>query len=157
MAQSHWPLRDINPLESSRVNEKDIEDINEEEFVAPCFSDYPEIWDTLGEPSGRYNFMVKYTPTPTINEVVLTEEQLKEYTFPSIWDSTPWEDDPEWDIDELPEPPPEPEIQEYEEEENPETYFLGLQNLETDYPTSIPDPTQQPIYWESSDAESEAY
>ncbi|KAG6508544.1 hypothetical protein ZIOFF_033918 [Zingiber officinale] len=52
---------------------------------------YPEIWDTLGEPSG----------------------------------STPWEDDPEWDIDELPEPPPEPEIQEYEEEEeDPETYFL---------------------------------
>ncbi|KAG6513766.1 hypothetical protein ZIOFF_024103 [Zingiber officinale] len=37
----------------SRVNKKDIEDINEEEFVAPCFFDYPEIWDTLGEPSGR--------------------------------------------------------------------------------------------------------
>ncbi|KAG6513765.1 hypothetical protein ZIOFF_024102 [Zingiber officinale] len=119
----------------SRVNKKDIEDINEEEFVAPCFFDYPEIWDTLGEPSGRYDFMVKYTPTPTINEEILTEEQLKEYTFLSIWDSTPWEDDPEWDIDELPEPPPESEIQEYEEEEeDPETYFLDLQNLETDYP-----------------------
>ncbi|KAG6508545.1 hypothetical protein ZIOFF_033919 [Zingiber officinale] len=50
-----WNLKsEIHKL-LSRVNEKDIEDINEEEFVTPCFSEYLEIWDTLGEPSGRFS------------------------------------------------------------------------------------------------------
>ncbi|KAG6529417.1 hypothetical protein ZIOFF_011615 [Zingiber officinale] len=115
----------------SRVNEKDIEDINEEEFVAPCFTNYPEIWDTLGEPSGRnIRFQVSGITLPgkmILNGILMNSQNH----------------------------PPEPKIQELEDD--PETYFIGLQNLETDYPAQIPDTAQQPMYWESSDTESEAY
>ncbi|XP_074557517.1 uncharacterized protein LOC141813446 [Curcuma longa] len=93
-----------------RVNELDIEDTSEqaqeEEFAAVCFA---------------------------------------EFAYPSIWDATPWDSDPEFDLDDLPTPPniaygfPDEPAEWYEEDEEEEelsSYFLGLTNLETDYPTS---------------------
>ncbi|XP_042391959.1 uncharacterized protein LOC121983038 [Zingiber officinale] len=135
----------------SNYDEKDTEDIQEEfagvfisfieEYGAPEQNDR---WDTLGEPSGRYNFYVNYAAPPIIPFIPPTKsswgdeddehEQDSEVVFPSIWEDTPWEDDPDFDPNDL--APPE-EISE-EEEESPESYFLGLQDQEIDYPTLAP-------------------
>ncbi|XP_042411002.1 uncharacterized protein LOC122000664 isoform X2 [Zingiber officinale] len=134
-----------NP-KASKFNEEDIEDIHDEEFAGVLINEYPKgkkyktgRWDTFGQPSGN-------------NELV----------FPSIWEDTPWEEDPEFDPNDLTSPDLVEQglnNEEYEEEEDgPETYFLGLQNQETDYPVQAPlYPDQQPTNWENSDAESDLY
>ncbi|KAG6510099.1 hypothetical protein ZIOFF_028107 [Zingiber officinale] len=75
-------------------------------------------------------------------------------------EDTPWEDDPYFEIEDLPlaeEPYPD------EEEEEREAYFLGLEDLENDYPTISPtsvllrENQALPIHWDNSDDESSNY
>ncbi|KAG6472226.1 hypothetical protein ZIOFF_069685 [Zingiber officinale] len=132
----------------SKFNEKDIEDINDEEFAGVFISfqeeyglpDTNDRWDTLGEPSGKYNYYVNYAAPPTAPFIPATKPSWGdeedndcediEVVLPSIWEDTPWEEDPNLDPNDLA-----PNTEEYEDEEDgPETYFLGLQDQETDYP-----------------------
>ncbi|KAG6476301.1 hypothetical protein ZIOFF_065540 [Zingiber officinale] len=69
--------------------------------------------------------------------------------------NTPWEEDPNLDpIDLAPT---------NEDDEDLESYFLGLSNLKTDYPVIFPnsvltdDNQQLPPYWDNSDTESDEY
>ncbi|KAG6507873.1 hypothetical protein ZIOFF_033226 [Zingiber officinale] len=126
----------------SNYNERDTEDIHEEfagvflqELGMPDTNDR---WDTLGEPTGRYNFYVNYAAPPPVPFIPPTkpcwdddddndEDKIKEEVVcPSIWEDTPWEEDPEFDPNEL--------AVTQEEEDDPESYYLGLQNQELDYP-----------------------
>ncbi|KAG6519393.1 hypothetical protein ZIOFF_022886 [Zingiber officinale] len=132
-----------NP-KASRFNEKDIKDIHDKEFAGVLINEFPKDIE-LPPPTGWDD-----------------EEDNNELVFPSIWEDTPWEEDPEFDPNDLTPPDLEGQglnIEEYEDKEDgPETYFLGLQNQETDYPVQAPlHPDQQPINWENSDAESDLY
>ncbi|KAG6492550.1 hypothetical protein ZIOFF_047513 [Zingiber officinale] len=135
----------------SNYNERDTEDIHEEEFAGVFLQEFDmpdtnDRWDTLGEPTGRYNFYVNYAAPPPVPFVPPTkpcwdddddddygdddEDKTKEEVVcPSIWEDTPWEDDPEFDPNEL---------AVTQEEEDPESYYLGLQNQELDYPVLSP-------------------
>ncbi|KAG6532384.1 hypothetical protein ZIOFF_006224 [Zingiber officinale] len=164
-----------NP-KASRFNEKDIEDIHDEEFAGVLINEFPKgkkyktgRWDTLGQPSGKFDYYVNYDIPKGFADIELPpptgwndEEDNDELVFPSIWEDTPWEEDPEFGLNDLTPPDPEGQvlnIEEYEvEEDGPETYFLGLQNQETDYPVQAPlYPDQQTINLENSDAESDLY
>ncbi|XP_074570356.1 uncharacterized protein LOC141826935 [Curcuma longa] len=159
-----------------RMNEMDIEDskeeVPEEEFAAT--SKNSPRWDTLGECSGKYDYYVDYsTPerppeyylpiTPTGWDDPPPEEE--ECALPSIWEDTPWEDDPEWDLDELPTPDfqntENTPIQYEEDEEDLGMHFLGLTEQEMDYPIFVQEEqgvqlNQEPN-WESTDTESDLY
>ncbi|KAG6499371.1 hypothetical protein ZIOFF_039137 [Zingiber officinale] len=146
-------------------------------------------WDTLGEPSGRYDFYVNYAappPAPFIPPTRPTWDDdddehstdaaeakvtsTSEAVFPSIWEDTPWEEDPYLDIygfdDEenssqnMNESHIVEEDYEDEEEEDLSVHFLGLENLENDYPISpntvLPDEQHQ-VNWDDSSSESENY
>ncbi|KAG6536418.1 hypothetical protein ZIOFF_001474 [Zingiber officinale] len=164
-----------NP-KASRFNEKDIEDIHDEEFAGVLINELPKgkkyktgIWDTLGQPSGKFDYYVNYDIPKGFADIELPpptgwddEEDKNELVFPSIWEDTPWEEDPEFDPNDLAPPDLKGQglnIEECEDEEDgPETYFLGLQNQETDYPVQAPlHPDQQPINLENLDAESDLY
>ncbi|KAG6522069.1 hypothetical protein ZIOFF_019203 [Zingiber officinale] len=152
----------------SNYNEKDIEDIQEEEFAGVFTSfideyglpDSNDRWDTLGEPSGKYNFYVNYAAPPIAPFILAIkpswgdedDEDNNEAVFPSIWEDTPWEEDPKFDPNDLAQTE---EVQTEEEEEEPESYFLGLQEQEMDYPAQAPQ--DQEAQWGSTDEESEAY
>ncbi|KAG6489102.1 hypothetical protein ZIOFF_050360 [Zingiber officinale] len=128
---------------------------------------YPDTnnrWDTLGEPSGKYNYYVNYaapSPQPFIPATRPSwgdedeDNTDDDAIFPSIWEDTPWEEDPDLDPNDL--------APANEDEEDLESYFLGLSNLETDYPVISPnsvlpdDNLQLPSYWDNSDTESEEY
>ncbi|KAG6475990.1 hypothetical protein ZIOFF_065224 [Zingiber officinale] len=96
--------------------------------------------------------------TPWENLVADEEEDNAddEVVFPSVWEDTPWEEDPDLDPNDL---APTNE----DEKEDLESYLLGLSNLETDYPIISPnsilpdDDKQLPPYWDNSDTESEEY
>ncbi|KAG6489103.1 hypothetical protein ZIOFF_050361 [Zingiber officinale] len=158
-----------------RLSNLDIEEIRNEgeeefagvftsEYALPLFHEeygYPDTnnrWDTLGEPSGKYNYYVNYAAPPPQPFIPATRPSWgdedntdDEAIFPSIWEDTPWEEDPN-DL-----------APANEDEEDLESYFLGLSNLETDYPvissnSVLPDDNQQlPLYWDNSDTESEEY
>ncbi|XP_042411001.1 uncharacterized protein LOC122000664 isoform X1 [Zingiber officinale] len=164
-----------NP-KASKFNEEDIEDIHDEEFAGVLINEYPKgkkyktgRWDTFGQPSGKFDYYVNYDIPNGFADIELSpptgwddEEGNNELVFPSIWEDTPWEEDPEFDPNDLTSPDLVEQglnNEEYEEEEDgPETYFLGLQNQETDYPVQAPlYPDQQPTNWENSDAESDLY
>ncbi|KAG6499370.1 hypothetical protein ZIOFF_039136 [Zingiber officinale] len=144
-------------------------------------------WDTLGEPSGRYDFYVNYAAPPPAPFIPPTRptwdddddehstdaaeaEVISEAVFPSIWEDTPWEEDPYLDIygfdDEenssqnMNESHIVEEDYEDEEEEDLSVHFLGLENLENDYPIStntvLPDEQHQ-VNWDDSSSESENY
>ncbi|KAG6477908.1 hypothetical protein ZIOFF_061340 [Zingiber officinale] len=170
-----------NP-QARRLSSFDIEETRnegEEEFTGVFISfieeygqpDTTERWDTLGEPSGRYDYYVNYT-TPLIQPFIPAtkpswgdeDEDEDKYTnneavFPSIWEDTPWEDDLYFEIEDLPEEP----YPDEEEEEEREAYFLGLEDLENDYPTISPtsvllgENQALPIHWDNSDDESNNY
>ncbi|KAG6484146.1 hypothetical protein ZIOFF_060941 [Zingiber officinale] len=118
-------------------------------------------WDTLGEPSGRYNFYVNYAAPPPAPFIPPTRSMwdddddqstdaaetkvITEVVLPSIWEDTPWEEDPYLDIygfeEEENHIPNEHEShiteEDYEEdEEDLSVHFLGLENLDIDYPIS---------------------
>ncbi|KAG6524081.1 hypothetical protein ZIOFF_013971 [Zingiber officinale] len=129
-----------NP-QARRLSSFDTEELRnegEEEFAGVFISfiegygqpDTTEKWDTLGEPSG------------------------------SIWEDTPWEDDPYFEIEDLP-VAEEPYTDEAEEER--EAYFLGLKDLENDYPiissisVLLGENQALPIHWDNSDDESNNY
>ncbi|KAG6510098.1 hypothetical protein ZIOFF_028106 [Zingiber officinale] len=164
----------------SSFNIEEIRNEGEEEFAGVFISfieeygppDTTKRWDTLGELSGRYDYYVNYTAPPIQPFIPATkpswgdeDEDEDKYTdneavFPSIWEDTPWEDDPYFEIEDLPiaqEPYPD------EEEEEREAYFLGLEDLENDYstisPTSVLLGENQalPIHWDNSDDESSNY
>ncbi|KAG6476473.1 hypothetical protein ZIOFF_065715 [Zingiber officinale] len=115
-------------------------------------------WDTLGEPSGKYDYMVRYDIPSTFFETEIPpptgwgDEVTSEVVFPSIWEDTPWEEDPELEISELPD---EEYLSENEDDER-EAYFLGLENLENDYPSLSPESVLQP-QWDDKDEEAEEY
>ncbi|KAG6476191.1 hypothetical protein ZIOFF_065427 [Zingiber officinale] len=121
-------------------------------------------WDTLGEPSGKYDYMVRYDipnsfleteiPPPTGWE---DDEAITEAVFPNIWEDTPWEDDPEFELEDLPTPPREEYFQENEEEEDREAYFLGLENLENEYPSLSPTTVLQQPRWDDENEASNEY
>ncbi|KAG6510755.1 hypothetical protein ZIOFF_028791 [Zingiber officinale] len=168
----------------SNYNKDDVEDIHEEEFASVFLNSQYDTeeeeeelqhtrqkknrdkfsqgrWDTLGEPSGKYDYLVRYDipsnffetemPPPTGWE----DEIISEVVLPSIWEDTPWEDDPEFDPNDLAEEEGSDvnelgENQE-EEEEDPESYYLGLQNQELDYPLLAPpnqDSQEDEEYWQ---------
>ncbi|KAG6536187.1 hypothetical protein ZIOFF_001236 [Zingiber officinale] len=126
----------------SNYNERDTEDIHEEfagvflqELGMPDTNDR---CDTLGEPTGRYNFYVNYAAPPPVPFIPPT----KPYT--------PWEEDPEFDSNEL------AVTQEDDpEDDDPESYYLGLQNQELDYPVLAP--IQEETDHISQSEESEQY
>ncbi|KAG6474331.1 hypothetical protein ZIOFF_068257 [Zingiber officinale] len=80
------------------------------------------------------------------------DEETSEVVFPSIWEDTPWEEDPELEIPTFPE---EEYLFENENDER-EAYFLGLENLENDYPSLSPESVLQP-QWDDEDEEAEEY
>ncbi|XP_042409021.1 proline-, glutamic acid- and leucine-rich protein 1-like isoform X9 [Zingiber officinale] len=84
---------------------------------------------------------------------------ISEAVFPNIWEDTPWEDDPEFELEDLPTPPREEYFQENEEEEDDdrETYFLGLENLENEYPSLSPTTVLQQPRWDDEDEVSDEY
>ncbi|KAG6484144.1 hypothetical protein ZIOFF_060939 [Zingiber officinale] len=142
-------------------------------------------WDTLGEPSGRYNFYVNYAAPPPAPFIPPTRSMwdddddqstdaaetkvITEVVLPSIWEDTPWEEDPYLDIygfeEEENHIPNEHEShiteEDYEEdEEDLSVHFLGLENLDIDYPISpntVLLDEQQQVSWDDSDSESESY
>ncbi|KAG6524082.1 hypothetical protein ZIOFF_013972 [Zingiber officinale] len=171
-----------NP-QARRLSSFDTEELRnegEEEFAGVFISfiegygqpDTTERWDTLGEPSGRYDYYVNYTAPPIQPFIPATklswgdenedEDQHtdNEAVFPSIWEDTPWEDDPYFEIEDLP-VAEEPYTDEAEEER--EAYFLGLKDLENDYPTIssisvlLGENQALPIHWDNSDDESNNY
>ncbi|KAG6536610.1 hypothetical protein ZIOFF_001668 [Zingiber officinale] len=82
-------------------------------------------------------------PTPTRWE----DEIISEVVLPSIWEDTPWEDDAELDPNEL----VSSNTNEPEEEDEPESFYLGLQNQELDYPLLAPpdqDSQEDEEYWQ---------
>ncbi|KAG6529343.1 hypothetical protein ZIOFF_011540 [Zingiber officinale] len=142
-------------------------------------------WDTLGEPSGRYNFYVNYAAPPPAPFIPPTRPMwddddnddrstdaaktkvITEVVLPSIWEDTPWEEDPYLDIygfdDEENYTPFEHESHITEgdyEDEDLSVHFLGLENLDNDYPISpntvLPNEQQQ-VSWDDSDSELENY
>ncbi|XP_042398918.1 uncharacterized protein LOC121989120 [Zingiber officinale] len=140
--------RSIGNPRPSNYNKDDVEDIHEEEFAGVFFHEYElgtpdtnDRWDTLGEPTGRYNFYVNYAAPPPAPFIPPTkpcwdddddneDNNEEEVVCPSIWEDTPWEDDPEFDPNDLAEEGSdanEPVVNQ-EEEEDPESYYLGLQN-----------------------------
>ncbi|KAG6496676.1 hypothetical protein ZIOFF_044546 [Zingiber officinale] len=140
----------------SNYNERDTEDIHEEEFAGVFFQEFgmPDTndrWNTLGEPTGRYNFYVNYAAPPPVHFIPPTKpcwdddddyddnddeaKTKEEVVCPSIWEDTPWEDDPEFDPNEL-----------AEEEDDPKSYYLELQNQELDYPVLAPIPEETAIF-----------
>ncbi|KAG6520018.1 hypothetical protein ZIOFF_017047 [Zingiber officinale] len=151
-----------NP-QTRRVSNFDIEEIGNEgeekfagvvtnEYAFPSFYDeyrYPDTndrWDTLGEPNGKYNYYVNYAASPIQPFVPPTkpswgdesenedgDDDDKEIVLPSIWEDTPWEEDPYFEPEDLPEGE-----EYYSEEEDREAYFLGLEDLDNDYPTISP-------------------
>ncbi|XP_042458354.1 uncharacterized protein LOC122042358 isoform X3 [Zingiber officinale] len=92
---------------------------------------------------------------------------ITEVVLPSIWEDTPWEEDPYLDIygfdDEENYTPFEHESHITEgdyEDEDLSVHFLGLENLDNDYPISpntvLPNEQQQ-VSWDDSDSELENY
>ncbi|KAG6510937.1 hypothetical protein ZIOFF_028984 [Zingiber officinale] len=128
-------------------------------------------WDILGEPSGKYDYMVRYDipnsffetemPPPTgweDNEATIPKVIISEAVFPNIWEDTPWEDDPEFELEDLPTPPREEYFQENEEDDDDrEAYFLGLENLENEYPSLSPTTFLQQPQWDDEDGASDEY
>ncbi|KAG6497619.1 hypothetical protein ZIOFF_045523 [Zingiber officinale] len=111
--------RSIGNPRPSNYNKDDVEDIHEEEFAGVFFHEYElgtpdtnDRWDTLGEPTGRYNFYVNYAAPPPAPFIPPTkpcwdddddneDNNEEEVVCPSIWEDTPWEDDPEFDPNDL--------------------------------------------------------
>ncbi|KAG6484612.1 hypothetical protein ZIOFF_053133 [Zingiber officinale] len=87
-------------------------------------------------------------------------DEENEAVFPSIWEDTPWEEDPFLELEDLPAEP----SYDQEEEEEREAYFLGLEDLENDYPSLslnsvLQDENNQqlPPYWDNNDPGAEEY
>ncbi|KAG6492226.1 hypothetical protein ZIOFF_047177 [Zingiber officinale] len=175
-AVGYQSAKNSQPRRLSNLDIEEIRNEGEEEFAGvftseyalPLFHeeyDYPDTnnrWDILGEPSGKYNYYVNYAAPPPQPFIPATRPSRgdedntdDEAVFPSIWEDTPWEEDPDLDPNDL--------APANEDEEDLESYFLGLSNLETDYPvifpnSVLPDDNQQlPPYWDNSDTESEEY
>ncbi|KAG6510001.1 hypothetical protein ZIOFF_028009 [Zingiber officinale] len=168
--EGYQAVKHVQPRRLSNIDIEEIRDEGEEEFVGivteeyalPLFCEeygYPDTndrWDTLGEPSGRYNYYVNYAAPPVQLFVPATrpswgdeEDHDNEAVFPSIWEDTPWEEDPKLNPTDLPLPD--------EDQEEFESYYLGLEDLENDYPVLSPnsvlqdeDNQQLPIYWDDS-------
>ncbi|KAG6468446.1 hypothetical protein ZIOFF_073131 [Zingiber officinale] len=153
----------------SNYNKNDVEDIHKEEF-AGVFLNYQDDtdeeeelqytrqknnkdkfsqgrWDTLGEPSGKYDYLVRYDIPSNFFETEIPpptgwdDEEVSEIVCPSIWEDTPWEDDPEFDPNDLAEESSDINGlngNQEEEDPDPESYYLGLQNQEMDYPSFTP-------------------
>ncbi|KAG6530124.1 hypothetical protein ZIOFF_012346 [Zingiber officinale] len=176
--------RNYTPRRMSNFDTEGIQNDGEEEFAGVFIESEPEPtnkwealgqpdtnprWDTLGEPSGRYNFYVNYAAPPSApfippsrpmwdddDDKPSTETEIvAEAAFPSIWEDTPWEEDPYLDIYGFDE---ETHITD-DDEEDLSAYFLGLENLENEYPISPNTvlPNEQQVNWEDSDSESEQY
>ncbi|KAG6521863.1 hypothetical protein ZIOFF_018996 [Zingiber officinale] len=129
--------------EARRMSNFDIERIDndgEEEF-AGVFIDNDNRWEDLGQPNTNPRWDTLGEPSG------------------SIWEDTPWEDDPYFNLEDLPVPPEEEYLEEDEEER--ETYFLGLENLENDYPITSPTSVLQEEHpttqWDDSDEEADVY
>ncbi|KAG6477907.1 hypothetical protein ZIOFF_061339 [Zingiber officinale] len=176
--QGYQSTRNPQPRRMSNFDIEEIKNEGEEEFAwvfiseyaLPLFHeeyDFPDTndrWDTLGEPSGKYNYYVNYAAPPIQPFIPPTrpswgdeDEDDNEAVFPSIWEDTPWEEDPDFDPNELP-----TNIE--DEEEDLSSYFLGLSNRETDCPINSPssvlpeeDNKQQLPYWDDTDTDSEEY
>ncbi|KAG6473557.1 hypothetical protein ZIOFF_067474 [Zingiber officinale] len=176
--QGYQPARNPQPRRMSNFDIEEIRNEGEEEFAGVFISEYAlplfheeygfpdtnDRWNTLGEPSGKYNYYVNYAVPPIVPFIPLTkpswgdeDEDDNETVFPSIWEGTPWEEDPDFDPNELP-------TNVEDEEEDLSSYFLGLSNLEIDYPINSPssvlpedDNQQQPPYWDDTDTNSEEY
>ncbi|KAG6490170.1 hypothetical protein ZIOFF_051455 [Zingiber officinale] len=93
---------------------------------------------------------------PQENMVFLTQ-MIDEIPSENLVEDTPWEEDPNFDTNEL-------STNIEDEEEDLSSYFLGLSNLETDYRINSPssvlpedDNQQQPPYWDDTDTGSEEY
>ncbi|KAG6527524.1 hypothetical protein ZIOFF_009635 [Zingiber officinale] len=198
--QGYQATKNPTPRRMSNFDTEGIQNEGEEEFAGVFIEADPTnrwealgqldtnpIWDTLGEPSGRYDFYVNYAAPPPAPFIPPTRptlddhddehstdaaeaEVISEAVFPSIWEDTPWEEDPYLDIygydDEenyshnMNESHIVEEDYEDEEEEDLSVHFLGLENLENDYPISpntvLPDEQHQ-VNWDDSSSESENY
>ncbi|KAG6488277.1 hypothetical protein ZIOFF_057036 [Zingiber officinale] len=113
---------------------------------------------------GEEEFAGKDDGIPLVNQVeddeaATSKVAISEAVFPNIWENTPWEDDPEFDLEDLPTPPREEYFQENEEEEDDdkEAYFLGLENLENEYPSLSPTTVLQQPRWDDEDEVSDEY
>ncbi|KAG6472625.1 hypothetical protein ZIOFF_070099 [Zingiber officinale] len=129
--------------EARRMSNFDIERIDnegEEEF-AGVFIDNGNRWEELGQPDTNPRWDTLGEPSG------------------SIWEDTLWEDDPYFDLEDLP-VPPEEEYPEKDEEDR-EAYFLGLKNLENDYPITSPTSVLQEEHpttqWDDSDEEADVH
>ncbi|KAG6477130.1 hypothetical protein ZIOFF_066382 [Zingiber officinale] len=179
--------RNHTPRRMSNFDTEGIQNDGEEEFVGVFIESEPTNrwealgqpdtnprWDTLGEPSGRYNFYVNYAAPPSApfippsrsmwddddddngnNNDKPNTEVITEAAFPSIWEDTSWEEDPYLDIYGFDEETHNTD----DDEEDLSAYFMGLENLENDYPISPNTvlPSEQQVNWEDSDSESEQY
>ncbi|KAG6473556.1 hypothetical protein ZIOFF_067473 [Zingiber officinale] len=175
--QAYQPVRNPQPRRMSNFDIGEIRNKGEEEFAEAIseyalllfheeydFPDTNDRWDILGEPSGKYNYYVNYATPPIVPFIPPTkpswedeDEDDNETVFPSIWEDTPWEEDPDFDPNELP-------TNVEDEEEDLSSYFLGFSNLETDYPINSPSSVlpednnqQQPPYWDDTDTDSKEY
>ncbi|KAG6474551.1 hypothetical protein ZIOFF_068489 [Zingiber officinale] len=129
--------------EARRMSNFDTERIDnegEEEF-AGVFIDNGNRWEELGQPDTNPRL-------GTLGE-----------SSGSIWEDTLWEDDPYFDLEDLPVPPEEEDLEEDDEER--EAYFLGLENLENDYPITSPTSVLQEEHpntqWDDNDEEADTY
>ncbi|KAG6492225.1 hypothetical protein ZIOFF_047176 [Zingiber officinale] len=147
-------LSNLDIEEIRNEGEKEFAGVFTSEYALPLFHEeygYPDTnnrWDTLGEPSDRYNYYVNYAaplPQPFIPATRPSwgdedeDNTDDEVVFPSIWEDTPWEEDPGLD--------PNGFAPANEDEEDLESYFLGLSNLEADYlvisPNSVVEEVEQ--------------
>ncbi|KAG6520016.1 hypothetical protein ZIOFF_017045 [Zingiber officinale] len=171
-------LSNFDTEEIGNEGEEEFAGVVTNEYAFPSFYDeygYPDTngrWDTLGEPSGKYNYYVNYAASPIQPFVPPTkpswgdesenedgDDDDKEIVLPSIWEDTPWEEDPYYKPEDLPEGE-----EYYFEEEDREVYFFALEDLDNNYPTisltSVlheEDTQQLSPYWDNSENESEEY
>ncbi|XP_074589517.1 uncharacterized protein LOC141845349 [Curcuma longa] len=194
--QGYQSAKQFQPRRMSNLDIEEIKDEGEEEFIGmlsaqyvrknrkkakrckdvPSLQNPQPIWDTLGWPSGRYDFLVDYSPPIRPPEYYLPitptgwgddddndDDNEEECALPSIWEDTPWDEDPLYELEDEPSEDDENRINPIYREDNEEdlsAYFLGLSDQEMDYPINSPTSVlgeQQPPHWDTSSPEDEQY